>query len=55
MLKEVVVDELKPLFPVFHEGLRKTTINMVRFLSETERDVDIVPCVGVAMYCLCDR
>jgi len=54
-LKEAVVDELKPLFPnVFHEGLRKTTINMVRFLSETERDVDIVSCVGVAMYCLCD-
>jgi hypothetical protein len=51
MLKEAVVDELKPLFPnVFHEGLRKITINMVRLLSETEHDIDIVSRVGVAMY-----
>ena len=56
MLKEAVVDEFKPLFPnILHEGLRKTMINMGRLLSETERDVDIVSCVGVAMYCLCGR
>jgi hypothetical protein len=43
MLKEAVVDEFKPLFPqIFHEGLRKTMINMGRFITEAERDVDMV-------------